>query len=468
MLSRRNQELLEARGFDVELADRLGVSDSSRHGFDIEIPYLRAGEIINRKYRTISGAKKFAQDEGAPCTMWNRDVLMDESLAGQPLIITEGELDAIAAIQAGFVRTVSVPNGAPANPIGETESGKYRYLDETPAVLWHPETTIILATDGDEAGNALRVDMEIRLGRHRCKWLRYPIGCKDLCDALERWGDRGVVETIGRAQWCAVPGIYRMGELPPLNPPEPLVSGIAGMEDHYRVRIGDMAVFSGIPGHGKTSLALELACRMAIRHGWVSAIASFEAVAQTGLRRTLRTFYGSARVVEQSREQIDKADSWIDKHFRFVAPSDDDDVTLDWLLERLGAAVVRDSAKLVVIDPWNEVEHHRPSDMTLTEYTGSRLRQLRRFARKYAVHLVLVAHPAKIRREGDKLPIPTLYDISDSAHFYNRADVGIIVHRDGERSVIRIVKTRDHDEIGTPGDVFVRYVRERATYEAAP
>ena len=37
------------------------------------------------------------------------------TLSNDPLIITEGELDALSAIQAGFPRAISVPDGAGSN-----------------------------------------------------------------------------------------------------------------------------------------------------------------------------------------------------------------------------------------------------------------------------------------------------------------------------------------------------------------
>jgi len=152
-------------------------------------------------------------------------------------------------------------------------------------------------------------------------------------------------------------------------------------------------------------------------------------------------------------------------------PGEDDDVTLEWLVERLSSAVVRHGVGLLIIDPWNEIEHDRPPHLTQTEYTGLALRALKRFARKHQVHLIIVAHPAKLQRDrqSGEYPFPSLYDIADSAHWYNRPDVGIVVWRgkDAERTVVRIAKARYHDEIGVPGDVIVRYVKERSTFEAA-
>ena len=107
--------------------------------------------------------------------------------------------------------------------------------------------------------------------------------------------------------------------------------------------------------------------------------------------------------------------------------------------------------------------------MTSTEYTGLALRALKRFARKHQIHLIVVAHPKMLRRDQQgEYPFPSLYDIADSAHWYNRPEVGIVVWRGkDERTIVRIAKTRYHDEIGVPGEVVVRYIREQSTFEAA-
>jgi len=36
-----------------------------------------------------------------------------------------------------------------------------------------------------------------------------------------------------------------------------------------------------------------------------------------------------------------------------------------------------------------------------------------------------------------------------------------------ERTIVRIAKARYRDEIGVPGEVVVRYVREQSTFKAA-
>lgn len=465
-LSRRHSDLLGARGLDAELLERLGVSSSDRLGPDtISIPYLAGEQTVGVKYRTISGDKKFSQDAGSAQILYNRDCLSDATLGDQPVIVCEGEVDCWTALQCGFPRSVSVPAGAPATEVGDRASAKYAFVDDMPDL---PEDTIfVLAADGDEPGAALRSDLALRLRARRCKWVKYPKGCKDLNDALQRFGQRGVVETINRAQWI-VGNVYRMGDIPPIAPAEPHDSGFPGLSEHYRLRVGDFCVVTGIPSHGKSSFVGDIVCRMAMWHRWPACFASFEQVPQLDHRRMLRSWYGGGLVNQLDTETLAKADRWIDENFSFVVPDFESHPTMSWVLERFSAAALRYGARLFVLDPWNEIEHDRPGEMSLTEYVGTALREFKAFARRYEAHVIVVAHPAKLRRDPEgRYPIPSLYDISDSAHWYNRADVGIVVHRKGEHeTLIRIAKSRYHDQIGKPGDVSVRYIWQRATYEA--
>ena len=122
---------------------------------------------------------------------------------------------------------------------------------------------------------------------------------------------------------------------------------------------------------------------------------------------------------------------------------------------------------MLVVDPWNEMDHVRPENMSLTEYTGFAIKQLKRFAQRYRVHLIVVAHPAKMMRgKNGTYPVPSLYDIADSAHWSNKPDVGIIVHRYDMRTpntLLRIAKVR-YRSVGRPGDLAGVWDEERSRY----
>ena len=199
-----------------------------------------------------------------------------------------------------------------------------------------------------------------------------------------------------------------------------------------------------------------MVCRLARSVRLRTLFASFEQRPKPDHRRSLRTFHAEKLEVHMSDDEKAAADSWIDQYFRFLLPDDDSESSLDWLLETMAAAVARFDPFVCVIDPWNEIEHVRPVGMTQTEYTGWAIRALKRFARKHRVHIIVIAHPAKLQRDRNgEYPKPTLYDIADSAHWANKADLGVMIWRKtGEQEAeIAVVKSRYYSEIGRPGSV---------------
>ncbi|CAB4122709.1 Archaeal primase DnaG/twinkle, TOPRIM domain [uncultured Caudovirales phage] len=474
----RHIAALESRGIRSELAVlSWGLwSERAGGGEALAIPFLRNGTIVNKKFRTsiTPGDKgKIWQEKGGVQCFWNEDALRDTTLDGLPLIITEGEFDAMVAIQCGYLRTVSVPAGAPGEKIPvSAEGSKYDFLADA-FDLVQRATEIILAVDNDEAGANLLHDLSVRIGRARCKFVTYPKSkadplrrCKDLNEVLLDWGERGVIQTINRAQWLKVDGVFRMSELPPMPAAQAYDIGFPVLRNHYKVRLGDFCVVTGIPSMGKTSFVNDLCCRLAFTHNLTVAFASFEQSPQRDHKRNLRTWYNKKLVVSQYPEELASADAWIDRFFSFVYPPEDADVTLDWLMERVEASVVQHGAKIVVVDPWNEMDHARAQGESLTEYVGRAIKAFKRFAKRFQIHLIVVAHPSKQLKDQDgDYRVPTLYDISDSAHWYNKADVGIVVHRKGDVSYIRVSKSRYHDEIGTPGEVSATFLPESRRYD---
>lgn len=456
------------RGLDGELIAKLGLwTEPAPNGGGspaLAIPFFRCEEIVNVKFRTgiVPGGDKGRvwQMKGGVQCFWNEDCLRDDTLTDRPLIITEGEFDAIAALQAGFARTVSVPSGAPDQPVPiEHEGPKYDFLKQAKDLLGIERVKeVILAVDNDEKGSFLLHDLALRLGRFRCKYVTYPWAnkekthrLKDLNDVLIKYGIKGVQAVINGARWMEVEGIYRMSELPPPPPPKIYDIGFDGIDLH--VRLGDFWITTGIPSHGKTSFVNDLCCRLVQKHKLGVAFASFEQSPQRDHKRNLRTWRTRKLVMHQNEWELEEADKWIDANFSFIVPGDEADVTLDWVLDRCEAAVIQHCVRVIVIDPWNEMDHARANGESLTEYTGRAIKAFKRFAAKFGVLLIVVAHPAKMQRDKDgQYSIPSLYDISDSAHWYNKADAGLVIHRMADYTVVRVAKSRYHDEIGPPAD----------------
>ena len=83
-----------------------------------------------------------------------------------------------------------------------------------------------------------------------------------------------------------------------------------------------------------------------------------------------------------------------------------------------------------------------------------------------AFNVWFVAHPAKPPRDDSKSYEPTLYDISGSANWVNKADLGIVVHRPDPATTtteIHIRKVR-FKSVGRLGKVSLRYDRATGRY----
>jgi len=453
--------LIEARGLDSEpLTEKLGVTASEMLGGDgsIAIPYLDEGQQVGRKHRTLTEPKRFLQDKGSAQIFYNVDALRDDTLIHQPLVITEGELDCWAALQSGMLRSISVPGGAPSEPVDELNAQKYGFVRhaENAGLLDQARVhDIVLATDGDSNGRNLRHDLLLRLGAARCRVVEYPPACKDLNDVLRILGPDAVRACIKNAAPADIEGWYEFPEWLVGEQFPALRMGMEQMDEHYRLRLGDLTVITGIPGMGKSALVTEIVCRMASVHHWRFVWAPFE-MTKPEMSRALRTFHSGMLQKHMMDDDLIAADEWINQHFSVIVPSLDHEVSLQWFLETAAQGILRFEAQALVIDPWNEMDHVRPPDMSSTEYVGFAIKALKRFALKYRVHVIVVAHPAKMQRNraGD-YPIPGLYDIADSAHWANKVDVGIVVHRFDPKTpntLLRVAKARFR-AIGRVGDM---------------
>ena len=451
---------LERRGLSVETAVRLGWRPCAGPTDDlwIAIPIIDQGKVVGRKYRTITGKKTFAQDKGTPQILYNIDCLRDPKLAGYPLVITEGEMDALAAIQCGYPKTVSVPGGAPDHDA----EGKYWHYLEHAQPLLKEQRPIVLAVDADHNGKVLEAGLAQRLGKSRCQVLEYPTG-KDLNDVLLTLGREALRRVVSLARYVPLPGLLRLSDIPERPPKRALDTCIPGLESHLRLRRGDLIVVTGPPGHGKSTFVNNLVCNMAWHWQAKIAMASMEQAIVPDLRRVLRSYRAECLEKYMSADQRDTADQWIDEHFFFLQADEGEDMTLRWLLERFAAARQRHDAGICVIDPWNEVSiADKDQDWTTEQFISQSLRLVKSFARTHDVTIVIVAHPRKLGRDKNgKVPKPNLWDIADSAAWANRCDAGIVIYRpsmlENGLTEISVEKSRDHYAIGTPGCITLQW-----------
>ncbi len=156
-------------------------------------PYFRNSVCVNKKYRTAT--KDMRQEKGGAKCLYRLDKIRSSNK--KELIITEGEIDTLSFLTAGFEAT-SVPDGAPT-PGCKTFNSKFDFLRDTHEIFDRYEK-IILAGDNDEPGQALIHELGRRIGFERCYVVKYPDGCKDANDVLKTHGIEALRQVVKKAQ----------------------------------------------------------------------------------------------------------------------------------------------------------------------------------------------------------------------------------------------------------------------------
>lgn len=428
----QHHEWVLARGITDETIERFGLhSHSDGPTTWLRVPFVENGKVVNHKWRK-TGAKMHRMDTGQPLLLWNHAAVVEAARTHKPLVITEGEWDGLIVAQSGWPLVTSVPNGAPEEQTDEVfDAKRYEWFHRHKKLLDQIDR-FILATDGDAAGRVLAADLARLLGPERCWFIEYPENCKDLNEVAQCYSEQEVVDILGRAKPYPVVGLYKMSDFP--EPPafNPIGIGIEGLEELWPLVPGTFSVVTGWPGHGKSTAALAAVANL-IKRGVPVAIGSFETMVKPVLVRRLRaTIYGCHEYDPQAMEP-GPADALIEEKLNIISnlhASDDTELDIDRIIENAIVAVLRDGIRLLVLDPWNEMEHKRGRDESETEYVGRAIRLLKRFARDYNCAVWVIAHPRKPTHSDGTPKRPSLLDLAGSANFANKADYGVIFHRE--------------------------------------
>lgn len=401
--------------------------------------YFRNDELVNIKFR---GPKKsFKMVSKAELIFYNLDSLQGEN----ECVICEGEIDCMSFYEAGIYNVVSVPNGAAKG------NQKLEYLDNCWSYFEDKEK-IILAVDGDDAGSGLKNELARRLGKDRCYTVSYPEGCKDANDVLKTIGTDGIKKLIECSSAWPLEGIKTTEDLIPVldewyytGYPQGSKTNIPGFDELLTFVPGQLTIVTGIPGHGKDEFLNWIMTRLADNANWMFAVFGFEESPEETASKLIEKFMGksfgfrkdpSHRLTE--RDYLYGLDM-LDRFFFLVNHDEMNSTDIDSIIEIAVMLVKRKGIKGLYINPWNWIDHNRPSNMTETEYVSHALTKIIRFARKYEVHVFLLAHTTKmIKAKNGKYEIPTLYSISGSAHFYNKTHNGITIYRDYEANMVDV------------------------------
>jgi twinkle protein len=195
-------------------------------------------------------AKNWCQENADTCPLLYN---MNRINVGQPLLITSGELDCAAAIEAGWINAVSIPLG----------DGNTHWVEQN--FDWLEQfSEIIICPDNDESGSKYCREIVPRLGSWKCKIATVPNDCKDINEALYKHGKEVVLDFIAKAKDTPVPSVNDLSDIEDidLDKIDGIYTGLKDLDKELmKLFYGTLTIVSGVPGSGKTSFLYQLICQ---------------------------------------------------------------------------------------------------------------------------------------------------------------------------------------------------------------
>jgi twinkle protein len=480
-LSKNAVDYLSERGISKATAESAGLKSTTHYinavGREVEclvFPYTNQGQNYAAKIRSLS-EKGFACS-GSPQSFFN----IDNVDRNDWLIICEGEMDVLSFLECGYKSVVSVPNGAVMKvvdgKIDPHEDNKFQFLWNAKKQIDKADR-VVIATDGDSAGQAMAEEMARRIGKDRCWKVEWPDDCKDANDVLTKHGKKKLDDLAAFCKPWPVSGLYdaehfyeEVDEIFEKGMGKGESTGYPNVDELYTVVDGQLTVVTGHPSSGKSEFIDQILVNLAESKGWKFALCSFENeprlhIAKMASKHIRKPFF-TGLTPRMTTEELKRGKEFVQAHFSFLYQADGSQSTIESIVERLKIAVLRHGIRGAVIDPYNYIAKTK-GDQSETDWISDMLTQLRVFAQAHGIHLWFVAHPTKMLRGQDgKVPVPKGYDISGSAAWFAKADVGLSVHRpepETSGSEIHIWKCR-FSWVGKQGQTELFFDRTTSTY----
>jgi len=466
ILSENTIKYLQSRGISKETAQNLYITEVSEYMPQVNekrncicFNYFRGSKLVNIKYR--DGAKNFKLYSGAELIPYNLNSIIGQKEA----IWVEGEIDVLSFVEAGIKNVVSVPNGAGK----KTQNLQFidNVIDEIDNIELH-----FIAVDNDEPGQSLKNELIRRFGAENCKVIEFE-DCKDANEYLQKYGKSKLSNILSFAKEIPLSGVYSVDDdmdgiidLWRNGMHKGLDIMHSSFNDNCTWVSSAVAVWTGIPGHGKSEFVDEVCVHLNILHAWKTGYYSPENypiklhVSKLVSKISGKTF--SRNYIGQ--EELMETVNYVKDNFFFIYP-ENDDYTIDNILAHAKSLIKRKGIKVLVIDPYNKIEHLMDRNETETMYISRILDKLDMFAKRNDILIHLVAHPTKQKKNTSGVyEMPTMYDISGSAHFYNKCFYGLSIFRNKETVDLGILKVK-FKHLGGPATINFRYNYVNGRYQ---
>lgn len=337
----------------------------------------------------------------------------------QPLLITEGEIDTLSAIESGFTNAVSVPFGA--NNFSWIEQN-FDWLEQF--------DKIIIWSDNDNPGVAMRKEIISRLGDWRCYYIDLPKEIegnevKDANEVLYYFGKEKIIDIINNAQEVPIKGVVDAYDVEnyDLENSEGIYTGIKELDKKvYKIVAGTVNIITGSTGAGKSVLVNQCFIAEPLNQGYDTYVFSGELPNSQEVSWIHLVLSGREHITMAS-EKVHKIDKDTRQQVRewckgrlFLHKDTNLDNRDSTILDEMEMMCRRRGVKNFVIDNMMMIDFDCDEKEVLRKQKEFMLKLLS-FAKRHNAFVTLVIHP-------HKLDFPrrlTVGDISGSGNVTNLA-----------------------------------------------
>jgi twinkle protein len=420
---KRVEDYLKLRGFSKEVWERRGVGE---HNGNIALPYFQNSDLVLMKFRKPEkyngqGQKAWRED-GGKAILWG----MDLCNAANPLVIVEGEMDALALDECGIENVVSVPSGA--QDLTWIENC-WDFLERF--------NQIIIWGDNDEPGQEMVRKLIVRLGAVKC----YVVDC-EYKDANESLAKEGTLKTAGYvfgAKPVPINGLIDLASVKPVDVTklERVSSKIKGLDEETGgFLMGELSVWTGKSGQGKSTFLGQMLLE-SVEAGQSVCAYSGELRAdrfqywinlQAAGRKHIARYHDEVKnkeVIYVPKQTAERIKAWYRGKFWLydnnIGGSNSEEAGI---IKLFSYAARKYNCKVFLVDNLmtSKFDSGR-SDSDFYRAQSNFVGELIHFAKVHNVHIHLVAHPRKTEGKLQK------ENVSGSGDITNRADNVFAVER---------------------------------------
>lgn len=478
------EEYLGKRGLSIATLDHFGIKEDEHKNIVFEF-FDADNMLLSVKLRPSHRIKPpepkmFWQNGSDNCPLlFNVNRVNFE----QPLVITEGNIDAMSVFEAGYYNVVSIPGGVQDTKWIEFN---YKFLENfSQFIVW---------TDNDEAGQQGRQKIVKRLGEYNCKIVT---PTDDVLDVIESYyqqydanshirkadannvliacGGGMILNLLKTAKEIENPKVKRLMDYDEQQLQDlPRIS--TGFKAIDRVMYGNfensLTILTGKAGSGKSTLLNQFFIAEPLEAGERVLIYSGELPARILLGNILRPLASRRHIIELDNGEdqpkgykvTTEASKAIKSYYRdglFVFDDLDElETNGGGLLEAMEYSYKRYGITSYVIDNLMTVDMRGVQGESKMDCQIQFVKRLKKFTREYPVKVLLVAHARKLASGQSDVGLDDISGASEIVKLCDRCyDIRPINNGDdadvfSPSTKISVVKDRQAGRVGAKFELY--------------